>query len=90
MLEAFRGQHLRGLEVDYQLLLGRCLHRKLSRFLAFEDAVDVGGAPVLVDQYRRRQFICIDIVPQVICTDIVPLQFFHSVLGTPASPALKA
>ena len=46
MLEAFRGQHLRGLEFDYQLLLGRCLHRKLSRFLAFEDAVDVGGAAV--------------------------------------------
>src|SRR5262249_25451717 len=37
------------LEVDGQLILGRCLHRKVGRFLALEDAIDVaGGATVLV------------------------------------------
>jgi hypothetical protein len=38
------------LEIDHQLVLGRRLHRKVSRFLPFENAVDVAGcAPVLVD-----------------------------------------
>jgi hypothetical protein len=53
------GEHGRGnvdaerlgrLEIDHQLVLGRRLHRKISRFLALEDAVDVSGrAPMQVD-----------------------------------------
>jgi hypothetical protein len=38
------------LEVDRQLVFGRCLHRQVGRFLALEDAVNVRGrAPELVD-----------------------------------------
>jgi hypothetical protein len=33
-------KRLRGLEIDRQVVLGRCLHRQVSRLLAFEDAVD--------------------------------------------------
>jgi hypothetical protein len=29
------------LQVDHQLVLGRCLHRQISRLLALENAVDV-------------------------------------------------
>ena len=44
-------ERLGGLEVDDQLVLGRCLHRKVGRLLAPEDAIDVAGrAPVLVDK----------------------------------------
>ena len=40
-------------EVDHQFILGRRLHRQVSRLLAREDAVDVGGgAPVLIDEIR--------------------------------------
>ena len=40
-----------GLEVDDELVLGRCLHRKFGRLLALEDAIDVAGrAAVLVLQ----------------------------------------
>src|SRR5262245_56701618 len=43
-------EHLRGLEVDDQLILCRRLHRQVARLLALEDAIDVsGGAPMLVD-----------------------------------------
>ena len=35
-------EHLRGLQVDYQLVLGRCLHRQISRFLSPKDAVPFG------------------------------------------------
>src|SRR5262245_51555468 len=46
-------QRFRGLEINYQRVLGRRLHRKVGRLLAFEDAIDVaGGAPVLVDEIR--------------------------------------
>ena len=51
-----RGRHdeaecLGGLEVDHKLVLVRRLHRKVGRFLALEDAVDIAGrAPVLVDK----------------------------------------
>ena len=39
-----------GLEVDYQLILGWCLHRHVGGLLALENAVDVaGGPPELVD-----------------------------------------
>ena len=42
-----------GFEIDCQLILGRCLHRKIGRLLAFKDAVDiVSGAPELIDQIR--------------------------------------
>src|SRR6516165_11228674 len=42
-----------GLEVDHQLILGRCLHRKVRGFLALENAVDVASrAPELVDKIR--------------------------------------
>src|SRR5262249_49199287 len=42
-------QRLRGLEIDRQLELGRCLYGKVSRLLAFEDAIDVAGrASILV------------------------------------------
>jgi hypothetical protein len=39
---------LGGLEVDHQLVLGRRLHRKVSRFLAPEDAIDVSGRAATV------------------------------------------
>ena len=43
-------KRLGSLEVEHQLVFGRCLHRKVGRLLALEDAVDVAGrAPVLVD-----------------------------------------
>src|SRR6516162_10749430 len=34
-------ERLGGLEVDYQLELGRRLHRQICRLLTFEDAVDI-------------------------------------------------
>ena len=43
-------KRLRGLEVEYQLVLGRGLHWQIGRLLALEDSIDVaGGAAVLVD-----------------------------------------
>jgi hypothetical protein len=45
----FKAERFGGLEVDHQLVFGRRLHRKVSRLLALEDAVDVAGcAPELV------------------------------------------
>jgi hypothetical protein len=45
----FKSERLGGLEVDHKLVLGRCLHRQVGRFLALEDAIDVSGrAPVLI------------------------------------------
>jgi hypothetical protein len=40
-----KAESLGGLEVDHQLVLGRCLHRQISRLLALEDAIDVAGRP---------------------------------------------
>ena len=34
-------ERLGGLEVDHQLVFGRCLHWKVSRLLAPEDAIDI-------------------------------------------------
>ena len=34
-------ERLCGLEVDRELVLGRCLHWQVGRLLAFQDAVDV-------------------------------------------------
>ena len=43
---------LGGLEIDHQLVLGRVLHRQISRFLALEDAVDVAGRVPQTRGYR--------------------------------------
>src|SRR5262249_16952713 len=40
---SFETKRLRGLEVDYQLVLGRRLHRQIGRLRTPEDAVDVSG-----------------------------------------------
>jgi hypothetical protein len=49
----FEAKYLGGLEVDYQLVLGRCLHRQVGRLLALEDAIDVASClPVLIDLIR--------------------------------------
>jgi hypothetical protein len=51
-----RGRHgdperLGSLEIDHQLVLGRCLYREIGGLLALEDAVDIaGGAPIPVDR----------------------------------------
>ena len=48
-------ERLGSLEVDDHLVLGWRLHRQIGRFLALEDAVDIGGgAPVLVERYQAR------------------------------------
>src|SRR2546427_4544501 len=39
----FEAERFRGLEVDHEFVLGRRLHRKVGRLLAFEDAVDIAG-----------------------------------------------
>ena len=42
-------ERLSGLQIDNQFVSGWHLHRKIGRFLAFEDAIDVArGAPILV------------------------------------------
>ena len=44
---------LRGLEIDRQFVLDRCLHRQVGRLLAFEDAVDVARrSPILFGRIR--------------------------------------
>src|SRR5262249_53182383 len=49
----FEPQGLSRLEVDYQLVLGRCLHRQVGWPLAPEDAIDVAGCtPELIDEIR--------------------------------------
>jgi hypothetical protein len=39
----FEAEGLGGLEVDGQLILGRCLDWQVGRLLALEDAIDVVG-----------------------------------------------
>ena len=41
-------EYLGGLEIDHQLVLGRCLHRQVGRFLALENTIDVGGSAARV------------------------------------------
>src|SRR5262249_2737515 len=69
-------ERLRGLEVDRELVLGRCLYRQVGRLLALEDAVDVsGGVPVLVKQIGpiRNQAAAIDHgSPEVNCGQSMP------------------
>src|SRR5215472_14065099 len=46
-------ERLRGLEVDYKLILGRRLHWQVGRLLAFEYAINITGcASELFDQIR--------------------------------------
>src|SRR6516165_3651834 len=46
----FEAERLGGLEVDHQIVLGRCLHRQVAGLFALEDAIDITGrAAVLVD-----------------------------------------
>ena len=43
-------EHLRGFEVDDNLVLSRRLHRQVGGFFALQDAIDVaGGTPELID-----------------------------------------
>src|SRR5215472_861002 len=47
----FEAECFRGLQVDHQLIFGRCLYRQVAGFLASEDAIDVaGGAAELVNR----------------------------------------
>src|SRR5262249_7247240 len=46
----FEAERIGSREVDYQVIFGRRLHRKVSRLLALENAIDVTGRlPELVD-----------------------------------------
>src|SRR6516164_2501853 len=46
-------ERLRGLEIDYKLVLRGRLHREIARLLALENAIDiVGRAPELVGKIR--------------------------------------
>src|SRR5262245_44074000 len=42
-----QAKSLRSLEVDYQLILGRRLHRKIGRLLALEDTVYIPRRPAV-------------------------------------------
>jgi hypothetical protein len=44
----FEAERLRGLEVNHQLVLRRCLHRQVCGLLALEDAIDVVGCPTIL------------------------------------------
>src|SRR5262249_39216646 len=47
----FEAKRFRGLEIDHQVEFSRRLHRKVSRLLALEDAIDVTGRlPELVNE----------------------------------------
>ena len=43
-----QAQRLGSLEIDHQLILGRCLHRKIGRLLPLEDAVHVASSAALL------------------------------------------
>ena len=44
-------KRLGGLEIDHQLVLGWRLHRKIGRYLALEDAIDIGRrSPKIIGQ----------------------------------------
>ena len=46
-------EHLGGLEVDHQFVLGWHLHRQVGRLFAFEDAIDIARrASELIDEIR--------------------------------------
>jgi hypothetical protein len=75
-LAAPRGRAICCLEVDDQLVLGRCLHRKVAGLLAFEDAIDISGrASVRIDGIKTisEQATGIDEkVLEVDCGQFVP------------------
>ena len=46
-------KRLGGLEVDDQLVLGRCLHWQVGGLLSFENAIDIGSRALMhVDSIR--------------------------------------
>jgi hypothetical protein len=47
MQRHIEAQRLGGLEVDHQLVLGWRLHRKVGRFLALENLIDVTGCATI-------------------------------------------
>jgi hypothetical protein len=52
-LRDIKSECLGGLEINYEFVLGRRLHRQIGRLLALEDAVDIaGGASELIDPIR--------------------------------------
>src|SRR5215212_10856230 len=48
----FEAKRLGGLEIEHQFILVRGLHWEVSRFLAFEDAIDVAGGAARASQKR--------------------------------------
>ena len=48
-----KAERLGGFEIDDQFVLGRCLNWKVTRFFAFEDAIDIASrSPELVNVVR--------------------------------------
>jgi hypothetical protein len=46
-------ERLGGLEIDNEFVLGRRLHWKITRLLAFEDTIDIRGrAPIWIARFR--------------------------------------
>ena len=49
-------QRFRGLEVEDEIILGRRLHRQVSRLCAVQDTIDIAGrAAPLLDPGRSRR-----------------------------------
>jgi hypothetical protein len=54
-LRDFQAGHLGGFQIDHHFVLRRRLYRKLCRFLAFEDTVNVAGCvPKSVEEIRPK------------------------------------
>src|SRR5262245_26156494 len=65
----FQAARLRRLEVNHQLVLGRRLHRKVGRLLAFEDAIDIASrAPEWINRIWTigDQAAAADVIPGMI------------------------
>jgi len=46
-------KRLRGLEIEHQLVLRRCLHRQVGGLLALQDAIDITGrAPPIIEPVK--------------------------------------
>jgi hypothetical protein len=53
LIRHLEAERPRGLEIDYQLVFGRTLHRKVGGLLAFKDAIDVASSlPAWIDRVR--------------------------------------
>src|SRR5436309_3947935 len=65
----FEAKRLRSLEVDYQLVFGWRLHREVGRFLALEDAIDIGCClPVGLEHLnsiRRQAAACDEVAERI-------------------------